>query len=74
MGGRRYENENTTTTTFQVAWTDARRAKLRPWIRSAEVRGGGGGVVMRMGTQQRFKWHGRTHGAPYCGHGYDTFR
>ena len=48
VGGRRYENRNTTTT-FQVARTDGRRPVLGPWIRSVEVRGGG--VVMRMGTQ-----------------------
>ena len=33
-------------------WTNARRPILWPWIRSAEVRGGGD-VVMRMETQQQ---------------------
>ena len=35
-------------------WTDARRPVPRLWIRSAEVRGvgGGGNVVRSMGTQQ----------------------
>ena len=37
-------------------WTDARRPVPRLWIRSAEVRGGGGDVVRRMGTQQRYQW------------------
>ena len=34
-------------------WTNARRPVPRLWIRSAEVRGGVGGVVMRMGIQQQ---------------------
>ena len=36
--------------------------------------GGGGNVVRRMGTNNNFYGNGRSHGAPYCGHGYGPLR
>ena len=43
-------------------WTDTGRPLPPPWIRSAGVRAGGGGdVVMRMGTQQRTAKTGTKH-------------
>ena len=38
---------------YLLSWTDTRRPVPRLWIRSAAVRGGGGDVVRRMGTQQQ---------------------
>ena len=34
-----------------MSWTDAKRPVPRLWIPSAEVQGGGGDFVRRMGTQ-----------------------
>ena len=46
----------------------ARRPVPRPWIRSAEVRGGGGGTSL--GEWEHNNDHfGRMHGAPYRGNG-----
>ena len=52
------EVQNTTAGYSIADWIEARRPVPRLWIRSAEVRGEGGGggvgnVVRRMGTQQQ---------------------
>ena len=38
-------------------WTDAQRLVLRPWNGYVSLRGSGGGVVMRTGTQQQHGFH-----------------